>query len=76
MLKHDFGQTFGPYTDGRRVSAWTHPELPGWAWQSLLVQGEPGSGAYMTLPRAAGRDHPWIANFADHPMIVRWGNDS
>ena len=75
MLKHDWGSTYGPYVDGRRVSAWTHQDLPGWAWQSLLVQGEPGSsGPYMTLPRAAAIDHPWIDQFANHPMIVRWGS--
>jgi hypothetical protein len=65
--------SFGPYVDGRRVTAWGYPGLPGWAWESLLVQGEPGSGAYMTLPRGAAIDHPWLGELRNHPMIRRWG---
>jgi hypothetical protein len=67
--------SFGPYVDGRRVTAWGYPGLPGWAWESLLVQGEPGSGVYMTLPRVAAVDHPWLGEHKDHPMIRRWGRD-
>jgi hypothetical protein len=75
MLIHNWCKEFGPYVDGRRVTAWSYPGLPGWAWESLLVQGEPGAGVYMTLPRSAYKDHPWLGEHKDHPMIRRWGRD-
>jgi hypothetical protein len=66
--------TYGPFTDGRTVDAYGYPGLPGWAWESLLVQGEPGSaGPYMTLPRAASPEHSWLREHKDHPMILRYG---
>lgn len=67
--------SFGPYVDGRRVTAWGYPGLHGWAWESLLVQGEPGAGPYMTLPRVAAVDHPWLGEILDHPMIQRYAKD-
>jgi len=65
--------TFGPYIDGRAVKAYGHADLPGWAWETMLVHGEPGTGAYMTLPRAAALDHPWLGEHRNHPMIKRYG---
>lgn len=66
-------KTFGPFVDGRSVTAWGYPGLPGWAWESLLVRGEPGSGPYMTLPVTASTDHPWIGEDRMHPMVQRYG---
>jgi hypothetical protein len=66
--------SFGPFVDGRRVTAWSYPGLPGWAWESLLVQGEPGAGVYMTLPRSAFKDHPWLGehkHYAGHWSKLR-----
>lgn len=65
--------SFGPFVDGRTVDAYAYPGLPGWAWESRLVQGEPGTGPYMTIPRAASPNHTWLRENKDHPMILRYG---
>jgi hypothetical protein len=66
--------TYGPFIDGRTVDAYGYPGLPSWAWESLLIRGEPGTvGPYMTLPRAAPPDHSWLKENREHPMIQRYG---
>lgn len=73
MLIHKFAKTFGPFCDGRTVSAWGYPGLPGWAWESLLIKGEPGCGLYMTLPRVAAPNHPYLdEEHLGHPMLRRY----
>lgn len=65
---------FGPFLDGRTVRSFSFEGLPTWAAESLLVTGEPGAGQYMTLPKAAAADHPWLDETQrQHPLVQRYG---
>jgi hypothetical protein len=73
-LTPKIGVSYGPYTDGRNVVEFGVVGLPVWAASVLKVTGEPGSGPYMTLPTAAGKDHPWLTtDEKGHFAIARYG---
>lgn len=71
----NIAREFGHFLDGRTVRSFSFEGLPVWAAESLLVTGEPGTGPYMTLPKAAPADHPWLsADQRQHPLVQRYGN--
>jgi hypothetical protein len=73
-LTRKIGVSYGPYIDGRNVVEFGIDGLPVWAASVLEIKGEPGSGHYMTLPRVAGGDHPWLTEGErGHLAIARYG---
>jgi hypothetical protein len=73
-LTQKIGVSYGPYIDGRNVVEFGITGLPVWAASVFKVAGEPGAGEYMTLPTAAGKDHPWLTTEErSHFAIERYG---